>query len=113
MGDFRRTKRPSSRKISSQPRYDHFDTSPYMLSRQLFDAFSLKHIQKTDGKNNKIFIFQSLNLLKAFINQEFSVGKAASFLKISSFPHYDFLDTGSDTLKLLDYYNSRKRKMQV
>ena len=84
-----------------------------MLSRQLFDAFSLKYVQKTDGKNNKIFIFQSLNLLKAFINQEFSVGKAASFLKISSFPHYDFLDTGSDTLKLLDYYNSRKRKMQV
>ena len=27
---FRRTKRPSCRKISSQPRYDHFDTSPYI-----------------------------------------------------------------------------------
>ena len=74
-------KRPSRRKISSQPRYDHFDTSPYMLSRQLFDAFSLKYVQKTDGKNNKIFIFQSLNLLKVFINQGFSVGKTANFLK--------------------------------
>ena len=26
---FRRTKRPSCRKISSQPRYDHFDNAPY------------------------------------------------------------------------------------
>ena len=32
MGDFRRTKRPSRRKISSQPRYDHFDTSPYSMT---------------------------------------------------------------------------------
>ena len=29
-----------AKKISSQARYDHFDTAPYMLSRRFFPPFS-------------------------------------------------------------------------
>ena len=36
---FRRTKRPSNRKISSQSRYDHFDTSPYLSNKYIFYLF--------------------------------------------------------------------------
>ncbi|MDD6261817.1 MAG: hypothetical protein PUA83_01855, partial [Clostridiales bacterium] len=33
-GLFKRSKQPALQKISSQPRYDHFDTSPCMSTRQ-------------------------------------------------------------------------------
>ena len=44
MGVFRRTKRPSRRKISSQPRYDHFDTSPCIFNvNRAFRKMQEKH----------------------------------------------------------------------
>jgi len=36
---FRWTKRTAPRKISSQARYDHFDTAPYMLNRCFSSLF--------------------------------------------------------------------------
>ena len=46
--------------ISSQARYDHFDTAPYMLNRCFSSLFfGEKSEERTDGKNNKIFGFSN------------------------------------------------------
>ena len=46
--------------ISSQARYDHFDTLPYMSARIFLMFFSKKKLlERTDGKNSKIFGFSN------------------------------------------------------
>ena len=46
--------------ISSQSRYDHFDTSPYMSIRSIFTPKTVKIVlERTDGKNSTYSIFES------------------------------------------------------
>ena len=43
--------------ISSQARYDHFDTAPYMLAHRFSTLFRQKTLERTDGKNSRQFRF--------------------------------------------------------
>ena len=69
MGDFRRTKRPSSRKISSQPRYDRFDTSPYMFN-SFPKAANLWEQPLGTAKNNDIKFFKKARKIRGFLRFE-------------------------------------------
>ena len=76
--------------ISSRSRYDHFDTSPYMLTRhtEINAIFScIRTPVRTEG-----FVMTGRCLktarLKAFWNIDFRLAK-----KISSAPRYDHFDT--------------------
>ena len=70
MGDFRRTKRPSSRKISSRSRYDLFDSPPYIST--VFRA--LRKCKKNRQEQYEILKFDPA---KTLINQGFSAEKTA------------------------------------
>ena len=56
MGDFRRTKRPSNRKISSQHRYDHFDNPPNTKTVKI-DSQHLYYISFWEQSQDVIKIF--------------------------------------------------------
>ena len=58
---FCRTKLTLRQEISSQARYDRFDTAPYMFNRCFSSLFFLrkKALERTDGKNSKLFNFRT------------------------------------------------------
>ena len=68
--DFRRTKRPSSPKISSRSRYDHFDSPPYISA--VFRA--LRKCKKNRQERYEILKFDPA---KTLINQGFPAEKTA------------------------------------
>ena len=74
--------------ISSQARYDHFDTAPYMFTRCFPDVFS---VQKGIWKElQNIQLFELLN--PAWL-LDFRRTKRTPIQKISSQAHYDHFDT--------------------
>ena len=76
--------------ISSQPRYDHFDTSPYMLTRhtEINAIFSCIRIPVRTGVVLETMECPKTAQLKAFWKIDFRLAK-----KISSQPRYDHFDT--------------------
>ena len=76
--------------ISSQPRYDHFDTSPYMLTRytEINAIFSCIRIHVRTLRDAVIGRCPKTARLKAFWKIDFRLAK-----KISSQPRYDHFDT--------------------
>ena len=76
--------------VSSQPRYDHFDTSPYMLTRhtEINAIFSCIRILVRTLGDAAIGGCLKTAQLKAFWNIDFRLAK-----KISSQPRYDHFDT--------------------
>ena len=76
--------------ISSQPRYDHFDTSPYMLTRhtEINAIFSCIRIPVRTGIVLETMECPKPAWLKGFRRFGFRLAK-----KISSQPRYDHFDT--------------------
>ena len=79
--------------ISSQARYDHFDTAPYMLNRRFSPPFSgeKRALERIDGKNSKLIQFS--NRVKPAWLQGFWWTKRTASRKISSQARYDHFDT--------------------
>ena len=75
--------------ISSQPRYDHFDTSPYMLTRhtEINAIFSCIRIPVRTGGVLETMECPKPAWLKGFRRFDFRLAK-----KISSQPRYDHFD---------------------
>ena len=80
---------PIATTISSQPRYDHFDTSPYMLTRhtEINAIFSCIRIPVRTGVVLETMECPKTAQLKAFWKIDFRLAK-----KISSQPRYDHFD---------------------
>ena len=90
--------------ISSQSRYDHFDTSPYMLTR----------IREINALFNFIRIFiRTQRILKLLVCgkpawlQGFWWTKRTTPRRISSQPRYDHFDTAAS---LFDWLHSSSEK---
>ena len=78
--------------ISSQARYDHFDTLPYMSTRHFPDIFCKeKLLERTDGKNCKIFGFS--NCVTPPETLDFRWTKLTLSRKFSSQARYDHFNT--------------------
>ena len=88
--------------ISSQPRYDHFDTSPYMLTRhtEINAIFSCIRIPVRTLCDAVIGRCPKTARLKAFWKIDFRLAK-----KISSQPRYDHFDTSPSMLNPVLEYN--------
>ena len=82
--------------ISSQSRYDHFDTSPYMLTRiREFNAlFNFIRIFIRTQRVLELLVCRKPALLKALWSFDFSKKR-----NISSQPRYDHFDTSPYLLK--------------
>ena len=95
--------------ISSQPRYDHFDTSPYMLTRhtEINAIFSCIRIPVRTGVVLETMECPKTAQLKAFWKIDFRLAK-----KISSQSRYDHFDT-SPNIQDFRYYIIRQSKNQV
>lgn len=76
MGDFRRTKRPSSRKISSQSRYDHFDTAPHLSQHQHLGKRG--ELMGRTSKNIKLRIPEKPHKIKGFRSGSYRVATTIS-----------------------------------
>ena len=88
--------------ISSQPRYDHFDTSPYMLTRhtEINAIFSCIRIPVRTGVVLETMECPKTAQLKAFWKIDFRLAK-----KISSQPRYDHFDISPSMLNSVLEYN--------
>ncbi len=82
--------------ISSQPRYDHFDTSPYEKLLKI-----LSEIRENFGRELRAYLIS--NLAESLLYQGFREGMFHEAYRISSQPRYDHFDTSP--YSMLGYYN--------
>ena len=104
MGVFRRTKRPSSRKISSQSRYDHFDTAPYLSQHQHLGKRG--ELMGRTSKNIKLRTPEKPRKIKGFRSGSYRVATT-----ISSAARYNHFDTSLFIRQI--YYTQKKRYVNL
>ena len=85
-GHFRRTKLPKLPNISSQSRYDHFDTAPYLSQHQHLGKRG--ELMGRTSKNIKLRIPEKPHKIKGFRSGSYRVATT-----ISSQGRYDLFDT--------------------
>ena len=97
--------------ISSQPRYDHFDTAACIF-RNISPQKAPRKKERTDGENYKIFFLDDTS--KALKNQGFSEKQFQSGHSFSIQPCYDYFDTAvAVTLCSRVYYTTLFTSSQV
>ena len=92
--------------ISSQSRYDHFDTAPYLSQHQHLGKRG--ELMGRTSKNIKLRIPEKPRKIKGFRSGSYRVATT-----ISSQPRYDHFDTAAYGKKSLVHYDTTGRKRQA